>query len=231
MLSLLAVALVYGGLLGMLAGVVSVVRPLRFLGIQTPLSGVAVFSAFAVLLIAGVFLPAPEQRAFPPQSDLDRAMPVWQFGEFHATRVRATPERIDAALRQVTADDIMFFRTLTWIRSPQRSRSDGGTILHPPSTPTPLLDVVLRSGFMMISDRPANEMVLTTRIARGVTATINFHIAPNGDGSSQLTTETRVLAIDPPATRAFAAYWRLIYPGSSLIRIMWLRAIRLRAEA
>ena len=93
MLNLLAVALVYGGLVGMAIGAVSVVRPLRFAGIQTPLSGVAVFSAFAVPLIAGVFLPAPEQRASPPPSDLDRAMPVWQFGEFHATRVRATPER------------------------------------------------------------------------------------------------------------------------------------------
>ena len=231
MLNLLAVALVYGGLLGMLAGAVSVVRPLRLLGIATKLSGVAVFCGFAVLLIVGVFLPAPEQTAYQPQSDLDRAMPVWQFGEFHAARVRATPERIDAAIRLVTADDITFFRTLTWIRSPQRSRRDGGTILHPPATPTPLFDVVLRSGFAKVSDRPANEIVLVTRIARGVTATINFQIAPNGDGSSQLTTETRVFAIDPPATRAFAAYWRLIYPGSALIRIMWLRAIRLRAEA
>ena len=42
---------------------------------------------------------------------------------------------------------------------------------------------------------------------------------------------TRVCAADPQAVRAFAAYWRVIYPGSALIRIMWLRAIRLRAEA
>jgi hypothetical protein len=27
------------------------------------------------------------------------------------------------------------------------------------------------------------------------------------------------------------AYWRVIYPGSALIRRMWLRAVRLRAEA
>lgn len=37
-------------------------------------------------------------------------------------------------------------------------------------------------------------------------------------------------AADPRATRAFAAYWRMIHPGSALIRVMWLRAIRLRAE-
>jgi hypothetical protein len=46
-----------------------------------------------------------------------------------------------------------------------------------------------------------------------------------------LTTETRVYAAGAKAVRGFAAYWRMIYPGSSLIRRMWLRAIKLRAEA
>jgi len=32
-----------------------------------------------------------------------------------------------------------------------------------------------------------------------------------------------------PRRRRFAAYWRLIYPGSALIRRSWLRAIRQRA--
>ena len=41
----------------------------------------------------------------------------------------------------------------------------------------------------------------------------------------------RVHATDASARRRFAAYWRVIYPGSALIRRMWLRAIRVRAEA
>ena len=231
MLNLFAVALVYCGLGGMLAGAVSVVAPLRFLRMQTCQAGVILFGASAVLLIAGVFFPAPLQSAANPHTDLDRAMPVWQFGEHHTVHVRATPDRVDAAIRQVTADEILLFRTLTWIRSPRLRQSDGGTILNPPSTPTPLLDVVLRSGFVKISDRPSREIVLRTRIARGVNATINFRVEPAGDGASDVTTETRVFAADPEAMRAFAAYWRVIYPGSSLIRAMWLRAIRHRAEA
>jgi hypothetical protein len=225
-----AVALVYCGLIGMLTGAISVARPIRVLGHQTRLGAVAFFSASAMLLIAGVFLPAPLQSISTPQGDLDRTMPAWQFGERHATRVRATPERVDASIRQVTADDIALFRTLTWIRSP-RLRQRGVDILHPPAGPMPILEVATRSGFMLISDRPAREIVLMTRVARGVNATMNFQIAPAGDGTSELTTETRVFAIDAQATRAFAAYWRMIYPGSSLIRVMWLRAIRVRAEA
>ncbi|HYW41393.1 MAG TPA: hypothetical protein VE959_00970 [Bryobacteraceae bacterium] len=34
----------------------------------------------------------------------------------------------------------------------------------------------------------------------------------------------------PQLLHGFAAYWRMIYPGSALIRRMWLRAIKRRAE-
>src|SRR5262249_31840040 len=43
-------------------------------------------------------------------------------------------------------------------------------------------------------------------------------------------TEPRVYATDSATRRAFARYWRVIYLGSSLIRRMWLRAVRKRAE-
>jgi hypothetical protein len=61
-------------------------------------------------------------------------------------------------------------------------------------------------------------------------ATMNFAIAPRDDGACDVTTETRVFATDPDARRRFGAYWRVIYPGSALIRRMWLRAIKVRAE-
>ncbi len=61
-------------------------------------------------------------------------------------------------------------------------------------------------------------------------ATMNFRLEDAGSQASVLTTETRVHATDAPTRRRFAAYWRVIYPGSSLIRRMWLRAIKLRAE-
>jgi hypothetical protein len=35
---------------------------------------------------------------------------------------------------------------------------------------------------------------------------------------------------DTAARQRFAAYWRVIYPGSALIRRMWLRAIARRTE-
>ena len=59
---------------------------------------------------------------------------------------------------------------------------------------------------------------------------MNFLVTPADDGGSILTTETRVYANSPAALRRFGIYWRLIHPGSDIIRRMWLRAIALRAE-
>jgi hypothetical protein len=58
---------------------------------------------------------------------------------------------------------------------------------------------------------------------------MNFAVAPSQAGSI-VTTETRVYANTPGALRRFGVYWRLIHPGSDLIRRMWLRAIAHRAE-
>ena len=62
-------------------------------------------------------------------------------------------------------------------------------------------------------------------------AAMNFLIEDAGPGACTVTTETRVYAIDAPERRRFARYWRVIYPGSALIRRMWLRAVKRRAEA
>jgi hypothetical protein len=49
-------------------------------------------------------------------------------------------------------------------------------------------------------------------------------------GGSRLTTETRVLAADRRARRAFRAYWLAIGPFSALIRRRWLRSIQRAAR-
>jgi len=58
---------------------------------------------------------------------------------------------------------------------------------------------------------------------------MNFLIEQRGAGCV-VTTETRVQATDARTERRFRLYWTLIYPGSTLIRRMWLRAIQRRAE-
>ena len=59
---------------------------------------------------------------------------------------------------------------------------------------------------------------------------MNFRLREEPGGWVRLSTETRVFALGSSALREFAVYWRSIYPGSALIRRMWLEAIRRRAE-
>jgi hypothetical protein len=226
----MAVALVDCGLAGMIVGALSIVKPLRFLHIHTRPAAAALFAAALVVAAAGLLVPAALDRVVEVRTDLDRAMPAFQFQEHHRTHVNAAPDVVYQAMRATTADDILLFRTLTWIRSPRLRQADGGTILSPPATSEPILDVALRTTFRRISDRRPREFVVATTVGRGVTAMMNFLVEPATGGTSELLTETRVFAETPAASRAFGAYWHTIYPGSSLIRYMWLRAIKTRAE-
>jgi hypothetical protein len=151
------------------------------------------------------------------------------------------------AIREVTADDIFLFRTLTWIRNPAR-RVEGASILAP--SERPIVDVALEGGFFMLDDDPPHELVMGTlvlwdglsrptggdglldllRRPGNALAAINFRVVEQREGSCRLITETRTYASDDDARRKFARYWRVIYPGSSLLRHTWLRAIRRHAE-
>jgi hypothetical protein len=246
---LIGVALVYPGLGALALGAASIARPLRWLRIRSRRAGAAVAGAGILLVLAGVSLPAPLRRVEGPRQRLDEFAPAYQFHEVHETHVHAPPERVWAALRAVTAEEIRFFRTLTWIRSPRwpwsRSRED---ILAPPEE-QPLLDVALRSGFLLLAEDVPREIVVGTVVCcRPVwigtpeaytaleqpgfaKATMSFALEDQGNGWTRLTTETRVHATDGVSRRRFAAYWRVIYPGSALIRRMWLAAIKARAEA
>src|SRR5438105_15182133 len=76
----------------------------------------------------------------------------------------------------------------------------------------------------------AVRCILHAKINGFALAAINFRVEDATNGEIVLTTETRIYATDASTKRKFAAYWRTIYPASALIRVMWLRAIRHRAE-
>jgi hypothetical protein len=241
---------VYLGLVLVAAGLGSLVRPLRFLGIPSRRRAAAVLASGVALTVLGASLPATEVRIATPRTRLDEFAPAYQFVEAHSTRVRADPRRAYAAVRAVTADEILLLRTLTSIRRLGRRLPEG--ILNAPGR-RPLLDVATSTGFLLLAEEKDREIVVGTLVLvppgfRGrahptpddfkrlhrpgfAKATMSFRVEPEGPDSTRVSTETRVFATDDASRRRFAAYWRLIHPGSALIRRMWLRAIRLRAEA
>ena len=231
---------VYSGGFLVLAGLIAAIKPAR------RGRGLAVSAAGAAITAIGFLLPAPEERVARIESGLDRYFPAWQFHEFHSIAIAAPPERVYDAIRHVRADEILLFRTLTWIRRGGRPMPEN--ILNATGRDS-IIDVATRTTFLRLKDDPPRELVVGTvvgapRGTRGkltpqvfekqlrpgfALAGMNFIVRPDGAGGSIVTTETRVYANSPAARRRFAAYWRVIYPGSALIRRMWLRAIARRA--
>lgn len=215
---------------------------LLYLGLILAVAGV-------LLVIVGFALPARETQVANATTQLDAFMPRWQFSEHHEAHVDAPPERVYEAIRGVRADEIALFRLLTWIRRGGRKSPEG--ILNP-GTDKPLLDVAMSSGFIELAEDAPRELVIgtvvvaprrtrhtraeltpavfrTTLPSGFAIAAMNFRITPDGN-RSRVSTETRVYANDATSRRKFKRYWRVIYPGSALIRVMWLRAIIRRAE-
>jgi hypothetical protein len=58
-----------------------------------------------------------------------------------------------------------------------------------------------------------------------------FNVEDADGGWSTISTETRVLAVDEFSRRGMGRYWRLIVPGSGLLRRQWLEGIKRRAES
>lgn len=236
------------GLAILLAGAVGVLRPLPWLRIPTRRRGLGVLAFGLGLLATGLAWPVSPPRLGGPRMLLDEVLPVYQFGEHHEIRIAAPRERVFAAVRSVTAGEIRFFRLLTWLRSPSLPGSGRESILNP-SADRPILDVALGSGFVRLREDPGREIVIGAIVCCGprtgpptvadfqatsgslAQAVMNFHLDDDGRGGTQLVTETRIRATDSAAERRFAAYWRVIYPGSAFIRRMWLQAIRRKAES
>jgi hypothetical protein len=64
----------------------------------------------------------------------------------------------------------------------------------------------------------------------GVKMAFDFRAEDAGGGWSTISTETRVVATDSATRSGMGRYWRLIVPGSGLLRRQWLDGIRRRAE-
>ena len=230
----------------------AIVSLLTYLGVGLGLTAVlagkpGLGAAGLALAVTGAWWPWRMRRG-RGEAQIDAFVPEFQFSERHALGVRAEVSRVDRALRAVTAGEIRFFRTLTTIRSPRLPGRPRPESILQPTWDAPILDVATRSGFLWLSDEPAQEVVVGMVVAGndppattaaafrdlarpGVAkAAMNFRVERRDDGSVCLTSETRIVATSLRARRAFGLYWAFIYPGSSLIRYGWLAAIRRRAE-
>jgi len=182
---------------------------------------------------------------------LEEIVPEYDFGEVHAVRLCAPPGEALGAVKLVGLGEMPLVRVLFAVRSvPAYVMGKRGL---PSAGTDPLYGQMLEFGFVSIGEEPGRELVVggigqmfrvsggRTPIFRDVSefvafrepgyakVAMNFSARPLESGS-ELRTETRVVATDAASRRRFGRYWRLIQPGSALVRRGWLAAAKRRAE-
>jgi hypothetical protein len=174
-------------------------------------------------------------------SAIDDVMPEYDVHEVHSLWMPAAPGDAYRAVKVVSAGEVRLFGPLMRLRTLGRSR-------HVFGPEAPLLETMQRAGFMLLAERPGEEVVVgaTGRFWSPfgnkplvvenfsafaepgyAKAALNFTVKAEGSGS-RVTTETRIVGTDAAATRKFRRYWLLIRLGSGAIRRSWLKAIRRR---
>ena len=171
---------------------------------------------------------------------LDEVMPEFDFRSAHVRHVYAPPERVAEAVEafRLTGPAALLFK-LRGLRLPSGS----------------IRDVVSRVGFTVLAERPGVEVVHgvngqfwalreqdhmeSPRDADAFRAfdrpgwaqgAITVRVRPLPDGTTELSTETRVRCVDAEARRKFARYWGLIRIFSGWLRYDLLRKVARTAE-
>jgi hypothetical protein len=185
-------------------------------------------------------------------SRLDELLPHYDFEEAHTRRVGASPAAALAAARAATPGEMPLVVFLYALRSVPALLARGRGL--PRERGRPQWEQMLESGGFLALVDEEDEIILgyagqpwKLTGGRGVAgvssaedwkefsaqgyvkAVMNFRADP-AEGGALLTTETRVLATDEASRRRFGRYWRVIRPGSGLIRRSWLRAAARRAK-
>jgi hypothetical protein len=190
----------------------------------------------------------------PSPTALDGILPDSAWSNAFSTVVAAPPRAVWDALHRVTRAEMSVTRALVALRAaPARLlRRPGHLGAGDPGAP--LLEQFLRSGFSVLHEdapsslaagaigrpwRPAGDDAsvavpdLRTFAAFSEPGYVRMALAFDLDATDEgtrLRTETRVAPTDPGAARIFRRYWLVIRPGSALIRLDLLHAIRRRAE-
>jgi hypothetical protein len=189
-------------------------------------------------------------------SALDSWMPVSDMTAEYATTVAAPIERVYEALLATDFSRHPVVALLMGVRAVPALLADPVAAWRRYRAPrvrrTGRLKALLNADFVLLEEIPPLELVLglTGRfwtLSGGLVPTDaatfrqppspglaraawNFRLQPLDGGRTRLSTETRVRCADATTARRFRAYWRIVAPGSGLIRWAILRQVRRRAE-
>jgi hypothetical protein len=188
---------------------------------------------------------------------LDNCLPTFHFNTVHSIAVQSLASRTMAAIKDLETRELSpVAHALFAIRSwPERLCGKEGLKF---AGTRPVLTQMLEGGFVLLEEQADRELgfgpIVSGLIGRfwktpidGVElptdaqefvafdhpdyakVVANFYIDEDAIGV-RARAESRIQAQSPQARKDFTFYWRVSYPGVTIIQWMWLQAIKRRAE-
>lgn len=241
------------GVIIALVAIVSLIKPLTFLFILN--RTIAVYILCGGVLISLISLLMPE-KIYHSHTNLaiDTLLPDYYYNEYHEIIVNASIDEVKQALQSTGVKDIPVVLMLMKIRGiseEKKDMSDKATNNQPnPDTfNTPDFNfivanqselytlMILNASIIQKASAKTPPPVITTsedfiafKKPGYVKVAVNFLFKSLDNGQTLVSTETRNLPITRKDCHVFGRYWRIIYPGSAIIRRLWLDTLAQKAE-
>jgi len=228
-----------------LVGIISLIKPLVFLFVFARKIATVVLCGGILISIISIYWPV---QIYHSQTDLklDALLPNYSFNEYHEVRINASPEDVKQALQTTGVGDIPAIHLLLKIRgienkSLNQKETSGQPAQKTFSTPDFNFFVTDSTEFISVmiinaSAKTPPPEVTTLEQFRAfnepgyVKVAFNFRFISLENGQTLVSTETRNYAMTKEDRRIFGRYWRIIYPGSAIIRRVWLDTLAEKAE-
>ncbi|MDD3908048.1 MAG: hypothetical protein PHF34_07540 [Bacteroidales bacterium] len=229
-----------------IVGIISLIKPLAFLFVFNRTVAVAVLCGGLLISILSIYWPVP---VYHSQTNLkiDEFLPEYSFNEYHEVKINASPEKVKYALQTTGVKDIPAALFLMKIRGiagdkdlsdqAKNNQADPETLVTPDfnffvvdSSELITFIVIKATAKTPPPEIKSAKQFLEFKEPGYVKVAMNFRLIRLENGQTLLTTETRNDGTTQEDRRHFGRYWRIIYPGSAIIRRVWLDTLAKKAE-
>lgn len=235
---------------------VSLISPLAFLFIfNRTIAAIVIMAGIFISLIA-VFYPVTTKHTSINRNQLDCILPFYCSKEYHKIEVKAPIENIKKTLVNIELKDVTVIKLLFKIGGIKNNKiidnvnistfekQEGVNIVSTPDfnffevSPNEWITVIILKTPSLSKNKNNSpptkisnlEEFIKFNQSGYVKIATNLYFTALEDDTSVISTETRNYGITQTDCRLFNYYWRIIYPGSAIIREAWLNRVKKISE-
>lgn len=242
------------GVIFIITGVISLFYPLAFLFTLNRFIAILVVIGGIIISVISLLYPVKIRHSQTNNQKIDNLLPDFAFNELHEVSINASSEKVKQILQVTGVKDIPIARLLMKIRGIADEDVDlsdrasnnliGSDTISTPDfnffvvAPDEWITVMILKSVIITNNvnQPAPPEISTLEQFTSfntpgyIKVAINFRFISINENETILTTETRNNGITHKDNRIFGYYWRIIYPGSAIIRRVWLDTIKKKSQ-